>query len=443
MAKVNELDDIIREAIKYIDKESEGLKVNINDSRKFNLLLQLILENEEIGLEKFQKKFRVSMETIGRRIAKLLNDIKKEDRPVPIFYESINKIKKELGKKNYKKYTIGFPLNFRFGATALSPPTDKFSSFSVLDYTINNISFKRWQKKFSSTSIEKNKDVKAYQEYLEKIPNKLQDPMVTYWEIDIEAIDASYAANETDKVLEILLGIINFILYHGEVRLFRFLISPWERRLSNIRMPFVYIVLENNNYKTSYFNEDMSERKPVSIITYKRKRFENLLPIIPSLNPKNRIDTILMMAFRSYQQGMTKENIGESFLDFWRCLETLTLKEENESNRVALNRAHNICDIEITKFSRKMELDIINKRNSIVHRGLDVVITNEDQNFIKILVEDLFFFYMNNKEEFSYKDFLFVLNNISENKSNMQYKKREKERQIELLDKSIRMLEDV
>jgi len=421
----SDIADVIKEALECIDKNSESLKVNLSDTPRFNILLHLILESEPIGFEHIKESFRVSRDTIEKKLSIILNKIKEEKNPIAAFWKEINGLKKELGKTKLNKFTIAFPLNINFGGD-----NNEYSSFSVLDYKIKQVKFPDWKSQFSSLFKEKEKHL---HDYLCQIPNLLEDENNTYWKINIESIDDWYAMDEVEKILEILLGKINFTLNYGRVQLFRALF--FKRRLSEIRKPFIYIIFKNNRYETCYFNIETEIRKYVGIHGSKKKQFDEGFTTFSALKTSNTMDNILLRALRSYQLGMVERSLEDSFLHFWRALETLTLKEIQENSQIVLNRALSISQVKHTKLIERMIPKMADKRNKLVHKGLETVITFEDQNFIKSMVENLIYFYIQWKDKFSHEDFMFVFNNALGCESDLNYKRSQREKEIKLIDK--------
>jgi hypothetical protein len=421
----SEIDEVIKEAIECIDSDSEDLRIYFQDIQRFSMLRQLILENEEIKLENIIAKYKVSRNLIESKLHYILNEIKKYKNPVEAFWNEIANFKKQLGEKGPNKFTIVFPLNINFGSY-----NSEYSSFSILDYNVEQVEFSDWKSQFSSRFREKEIDL---HDYLSQMPNLLEDVNNTYWKVNIESIDDWYAMDEVEKILEILLGKINFTLNYGKVQLFRDV--TFKRRLSELRKPFIYIVLKNDSYEKCYFNIEAEIRKKVYINDLKKKRFDSVFKTFTALKASNTMDNRLLRALCSYQLGMVEKSIEDSFLHFWRALETLTLKGNKENSQIALTRALSISRVKHTKLIERMIPKMVYKRNSLVHKGLETVITFEDQNFIKSMVENLIDFYTQWKDEFIYEDFLFVFNNASGIEADLNYKRNMREKEIKLINK--------
>lgn len=385
------------------------------------------------NLEKLQTELKISRQVFQKKIVKLLNEIKIEEDVISHFYKGLKRIKKELRQLKIKKYTIGFPINFQYQERNKCP-----ISLSVLGYSIRNLSLKEWNDKFYTTAQKGGASIEDAFRETPMDPSILNSELSTYWEFKTDARNREYAMDELEKTLEIIFGGINYAINYESYDLLKFLLSLPFERISEIRKPFIYIVLENGKYNTCYYSKDISNRKNRTISTRDEKRVNQILPKIKSLNIKNKIDNILLMAFRSYQLGVTKLELKDSFLHFWRGLETLTLKEHKEATNIALKRAMSIHVPAVPALSPKIILDMADKRNKIVHEGLDVTLTLADIEVIKSMLENLIYFYIYVfKDGFTYNDILFVLNNTQKNKTQLKHIKKVRKREVELIEKMI------
>ena len=89
-------------------------------------------------------------------------------------------------------------------------------------------------------------------------------------------------------------------------------------------------------------------------------------------------------------------------------------------------------------FEKELKL-ICDKRNNLVHRGLDVEITREDLYLIKILLQHLILFFVEHKDELNYEDFRFIQEHGRKNKNELIGFKKERKREIELIEKIIEL----
>ncbi len=409
------------------------MRIGLTGYLGFDILLQNILGEIE-DLETIQTELKISRQVFQRKIVKLLNEIKIKEDAIAHFYKGLKRIKKELGQLKIKKYTIGFPINFQYQERNKCP-----TSLSVLGYFICNLSLKEWNDKFYTTAQKGGASIQDAFRETPMDPNILNSTLSTYWEFEIDARDREYAMDELEKTLEVLFGGINYAIDYASYDLLKFLLSLPFERISEIRKPFIYIVLGNGKYNTCYYSKDISKRKNITISTRDEKRISQILPEIKSLNIKNKIDNILLMAFRSYQLGVTKLELKDSFLHFWRGLETLTLKKPQEATKITLERAMSIHIPEVPSLSPEIILDMADKRNKIVHEGLDVTVTLSDIEVIKSMLENLIYYYLYIfKDEFTCKDILFTLDNARKSETQLKDIKKTRKREVELIEKMIK-----
>ena len=438
MKKNKDLDELVLKAVSYIDKDTKGLRIGLTGYLGFDILLQNILSQIE-DLEAIQTKFKISRQILQKKTIKLLNDIKKEKKVIPRFYEGLKKIRKELEQLEVREYSIGFPINFKYREKNKCP-----STFSIFDYSIYNLSLKEWNDRFYTVAQEGGASIQDAFKETPMDPSILNSMENTYWGIKINARDTEYAIDEVEKALEILFGTINYAINYASYDLLKFLLSMPYARISEIRKPFIYIVLENGEYDTCYYSYDISKRKTITISDRDEKRINEILPKVQSLSIKNKIEKTLMMAFRSYQLGVTRLDKKEALLHFWRGLETLTLKKPEEGTKITLKRAMSIHVPEVPSLSSKIISDMARKRNKIVHEGLDVTVTLPDVEIIKSMLENLIYFYIYIfKDEFSYTDILFTLNNAQKSKTQLKEIKKVRKREVELVEKMIEWRENL
>lgn len=412
----------VHRAIQCIDYDGKQCSISGENIDKFSMLTQIILNNMNV-LEIDRKKMAISKNLFLREFNNVFYQMKINKTPNESFDSCIDNFKKTLRKYQLKKYTISFPLNITFSSS------DYPSSFRIFDVRIDRISSYEWKNKFVEPALQDW----ALQYYMNKVENKLDNFHDTYWQVEMCSVDSDFSIEKLEEYLEVLLGEINYIKNYGRVSRGRSSIIP-NSRLSDLRIPFIFLVLENDKYSTWYCSEDISERERVSLIGINFTDFLDFLDEMPKFETRSDINTTLSGAFRLYQSGIASNNKNESFLYFWRCLEVLTLKENQQKSDDVVKRVLAVISPKESDLIEELFPSLINKRNLMVHKDIEVTISEMERHFLKHFVERLLHVYLSFYKEFDYKDFLFLLTNGGKNKCQLEQLKKEKIRQADLID---------
>lgn len=404
-------DTLLKEILDCLDED--GSIQNVEEWKRYNSLLNLIIDETNIEGE----QFRASENTIFSEIKDILAELKGEENLEEKFEENLEDLKEKLGKKDFNNYTIRFPLNIEFASV------QKPEKMEARDFSVNSISKSDFKSKLSEIEDQK------LEEFLEETSNDIFGKEFSYWEAEIRALDKIYAIEKLESQLEVLLGKINYSTFYNSWTT-RYDRGIWPTRDHQLRNPFVYLLFKDGAYQEMFYDEDVSPRKKFRLTSTKAKKFEEIFMEMESLGPSNE-DKRLEKGLRSFQKGATEYRLSESFLHYWRGIEILTLTNDGDSSKKAIDRARAIAG----GFYERLDVTaekIADKRNNLVHEGVDVKVYNSDVQYLQDLLESLLAFYL--FDSFSIEDRKKLLKFSNMDEDDLKTHKADLERRVELAE---------
>ncbi|PTD94486.1 hypothetical protein C9439_02125 [archaeon SCG-AAA382B04] len=389
-------------AIDCIDENSDEFKVSGKNNSIFRRLKDFLLDKSSFNLD----KFRISDDIFKQKLNDILYEAKQDESPLNRFKEEINKLRKEIGQNGFSEFTILFPLNLEFSET-LDP-----EDFSVMGHEIQFIPFQNRDKYFS--------DVQEYDdfcEFIEKCPNNIKFNSDNIWKFEFKAYNRGYALEKLEKLLKLLLGKINYSIYFNTLYPWKFDKNVHPKRWSDLRLPFIYFIFEEGNYSNFLYNEDVTLRKDVKISSIKEEKYKEHYPNLSSLSYDGDIEKKIISAFRAFQNGISEYRVEKAFLEFWRGLENLTFVDEGSFTSDVVNRAKSIIEHKDPFFEDSLD-KLVDKRNDLVHEGLDVGISRRDLEMTKLLLEILIDFSIQFKDDLDKEEMSIFLKESLSKESN-------------------------
>lgn len=219
--------------------------------------------------------------------------------------------------------------------------------------------------------------------------------------------------------------------------------GPWPYRWSELRPPFIYFVFKegihlgfykNEIYETYFYSKDPTFRDEVRVNNFRVERAEDILEMLPNFpETTNTVDQILIDGLTRYQRALAEPDDHEAFLNYWRGIETMTLKDKSERMDEIPKRAKALFepddpDIFEYRLSRVKLL-----RNELVHTGHNPQIQDEDLKLLKTVLEELMLLFVEFRDEWSLNDFNFVLNEGGSDSDELDEMKAERHREIYLI----------
>lgn len=426
------LSELVNMAVDCIDPDSENWRVSgFENTRRFERLMPILME--EIDLDSIE--YRISESNFRVELRDFLNDIKQEDEPGAYFLKNTGELHRRIGTKEQKQYTIGFPLNLKFN------PRRKQDSYESLGHEIERISRGQWLSEFKEVAEEIERDENhqheddPFTDFMEQVPNDFSHHNYTFWKFELEARDEQFAVDRLEKLLGYLLGRINAAAHVNQTEGWSTSRSIWPSGWCDLRHPFMYIVFEDDDFSQFYYEEDISPRNRFKVMNHRTRLFDIYFDKFPELEyPLEPLEERLVETVRRFQSAITEPNREDSFLEYWRGIEALTLTTETEGMDTVIRRAEAPIETSDQDFFRYRLKRTREKRNLLVHDGVDVSVTKQDQNLLKVVLENLIWMYCENFGAWSEDDFRFVLENVGHSEGDLEKSREGLVRKTELLD---------
>ena len=429
------IQDLVKMAVACFEDESEDQpKKEGTNTKKLDKLMSILIEKLQEEKKLTPEEYDISEQSLRQELRQFLSDIKQEDEPGQYFEQNIGELHKQLGTTEKTNYTIGFPLNLRFR------PQRKQDVFSALGHEIERMEQDAWLSEFQEPAeqIETQDDQNnsnRFTEFMKEVPNDFSWSNHTFWKFEMEARDQQFVVDRLEKVLDYLLGKINIAAHAGVVE-GSINISPsvWPSRWSELRHPFVYIVTKQDDSPQFYYDSDISPRNKFRVHGSRTSRYDILFDEFPEITyPLNQLDERFVEAVRHFQAAVTEPDREASFLEYWRGIEALALTTEDDGMDTVIQRAEAPLEHDDHTFFRYRLKRARNKRNKLVHDGVDIPITRHDQNLLKSILEELIWIYCANLDQWDVDDFRFYLDNVGQETKKVAEIQKQYERKTELL----------
>lgn len=231
--------ELVAMAVDCIDKDTDQWRTSGN---RFQKIMPLLIE--ELKSEGVLNPTEYYLSDKGFRIElrDFLNEIKFEDNPADYFMQNIGDLRQEIGTRETKSFIIGFPLNLKL--------RQQYSqdTYQSLGHKIEQLSRNKWLSEFRDTAIQggetdQRQGDNQFIQFMQEVPNEFSSRNFTYWKFEITARDKEFAVDRLERVLGYLLGKINVAGHAGLTEGTSTSSSVWQTGWSDLRHPFVYIVL--------------------------------------------------------------------------------------------------------------------------------------------------------------------------------------------------------
>lgn len=427
--------ELVDMAVACIDKETDSCQISGSDnSKRFRRLLPILVEKLDEEGRLTPQEYYISEQGIRGEIREFLNDIKHEDEPDRYFEQNIGELHKQFGTTATTEYTIGFPLNFRFR------PQRKQDTFSALGHEIERMGRDEWLSEFKESAEEaKEEDSQGhgddrFTDFMEQVPNDFSWTNHTFWKFEMEARDEQFVIDRLERVLDYLLGKINIAAHAGTQESFSSSPSVWPSGWSDLRHPFIYIVFEEDTYSQFYYDTDISPRNKFQVHSTRTSRYDIAIDNFPDIAyPLESLEERFVETVRRFQAAITEPDREASFLEYWRGVESLTLTGEDNGMDTVIRRAEAPLEHSDHTFFRYRLKRARDKRNKLVHDGVDISVTRHDQNLLKSILEELIWLYCENLDRWDKGDFRFYLENVGQELGMLAETQQDFERKTELL----------
>jgi hypothetical protein len=410
----------------YFEKEYE-----IDNQKQVEESLSAILERLNVNTD----QFRISKRELRQQLKQRIWEAKIDDGDTSeIFWDELGDINRYLGTHDRHNYKIVFPLN------VIYRHVDRPNEYTALNKTVQAVTTDEWEQYCNQAyGVEQKKaeesmvvnDWNDLERRFSDSPNPLHRGGQTYWCVELEAIDGWYALNACMTMLEFLLGRINFALTRNQIEGGQINSSVWNTRWRNLRSPFIYLIFKDGEYADFYSSSDPTPRKPAKLSSHKAERYQKNLDTIPPMNGElDDMENRLVKAVRSFQEAVTDTDRENTFLNYWRAAERLTLMSETESTSTVVNRARTVARTS----NVVSQSEVCHKRNKLVHEGDSVEITTDDTNTVKGMLEYLILLYVEKASEWQHDDLLFFFEHGDKSEDALGQLERKRHTELELID---------
>jgi hypothetical protein len=234
--------------------------------------------------------------------------------------------------------------------------------------------------------------------------------------------------------LEILLGMMNYSATFNRIQTISHDPGPWPDRWGELREPFIYLLHKEDEFVRHYWSEDATLREADSPLSMHEDMFESLLEEMPTFEEEHPLDGRLLNSIQAFQAAMTEPSERESFFEFWRGIEILTLVEEGEKMSEVVDRAAAMLGWEDSELGRIRRNRAQNKRNSYVHEGAGLRLTVADRNLVKSLHESLICLYVDKRGDWGYEEMKFALEQFEVDEDQIENLRKDRTRELRLID---------
>ncbi len=384
------------------------------------------------GLALDPDDFRINAERVEAELSHLLVDAKGEANPSQYVEDHLAEFKRDLYAEALEEYIVAFPLNFDRMKRDLIPDTIQLD-----DVTFQRLSRGDWKDRFLPDLTAEHPPASAEEKldrFLERSPNDIDNHRFTYWFVEYKARDEYYAVNRVVDRLEVLLGMLNYSAEFGRKQTHSGSHGPWQDRWVDLRQPFIYLLHSNSGYEQHFWSSDPSLQEADKPHSMQEDVFETVFESLPTFEDEQPLDSRLLNAFRAFQSAIIEPDERESFFEFWRGVEILTLVQREEPLLTVVNRASNLIKWENPEIMQIRAERCREKRNAYVHEGAGLRVTVPDRNLVKTLLETLIDFYVERRTEWGVEEMKFVLDNFTADNASMEGLRQRREKELDLID---------
>ncbi|WP_115864214.1 hypothetical protein [Halorussus litoreus] len=425
--------EIVENVAEYLHEREDGggYQYSHSDENQVEEGISAIIERVNVDTD----QFRLSEQRLRMRIKEFVWKAKTESGDTAeVFWSDMDDIHRTLGTQDCTTYTIVFPLNIVFNKVERP---DKYRS---LGHSVQAISSNEWGDYCDKAyEAEQNRaeesdainDRNKLKKWFSDSPNKLDRDAQSYWLMEIDALDPKYASDTCVEALQFLLGRINFALTRNQLEGNQINSSVWNTRWQDLRLPFIYLIFEEDDYLKFSYSTDPTPRRSTILSGHDASRYTEYFDEISSLNGNlNDMENRLVRSVSSFQDAVTNTNREDAFLDYWRSAERLTLTTETDTTSTVVQRARTVA-----RASNVVSQSTVrDKRNKLVHEGDSVEITTDDTNTVKDMLEVLICLYVDKSGEWEHEDFLFFFEHADKSDAALEHLEDDRQSDIDMVE---------
>lgn len=312
-----------------------------------------------------------------------LNEASLEDNITSAFQREL---RTTLDSTATEKFRIVFPLNIRERRNESVPRT-----ISANSSTIRKLDKDQWNELHdeAKNSSETEDNEQSYHEFLQDASEKIVSSRHNvFYEFETNARNSNIAISLLSQDLDIILGKLNFTAIDSSLNQTALEeLRSLDRLLPEaIVRPGVYLVTEDGEYQDYHAGPRHRAYSGLRLPRGFEADFDSLRQF-PVEAASQEVDSGIADAFRALQSGLTATTNENAFLYYWRGIEEITLHARGARSQEALDRTLPLVrdefDLEILE---SITEDLAEKRNEIVHSGIESPVYVRDVNLLRQLL---------------------------------------------------------
>ena len=291
-----------------------------------------------------------------------------------------------LGSTPTRQFRIVFPLNIREGRSETAPRT-----ISANSTTIRKLDEDRWNEinEEAKNSLQADNNDQSYDQFLQEASERIvSNRHNIFYEFETEARDSNIAISLLSQDLDIILGKLNFTVIDSSLDQTALEeLRSLERSLPEaIVHPRVYLVMEEGEYQDYHAGSHRESYSGIRLPRGFEADFDSLRQF-PVEAASQEVDSDISDAFRALQSGLTATTNENAFLYYWRGIEEITLHTRGAKSLEALERTLPLVRDDFNlEILESITEDLAEKRNEIVHSGIESPVYVRDVNLLRQLL---------------------------------------------------------
>lgn len=219
-------------------------------------------------------------------------------------------------------------------------------------------------------------------------PNKFDPSKYHYIKVTLHGRNKFYAEAQATKYVQLILGFLSFSKTFG-TDTYTFFGIP--KPLIELELSYVFAFKDDKYLEYGYFKDENLDRISYEVTESDIKNFNNILSEFNKAKDET-IKDIICDAISCHYEGLIEKNKKYSFLNFWKVIEILSVKDKELPHYKIADRVKSILflsNIDSYAFDKLYTL-----RNEFIHSGNNVNISIVDRNLIKYFAERYTIFFL-------------------------------------------------
>jgi len=287
------------------------------------ILAEHMLERELITTDDKARAFQL--------IEQALLNAQTDPNTTGTFYHTIVETADESSDSSY---VVSFPLNIDPSRGEAPPKTIESNETLVRNISLADL---KEQIQDAQLQVEDSNHYESLPEWLTPDCEVFDDD--TIYQAEVESQTAELAVRKLQRDVSLIVGKLDFT--HMEPDPPRMSLNELRSQerdtLPIIRRPPLYLIFQNGDYETHTTTDSTLERTSVSLRNGFNADFDQIRRFPPG--DHSWCDSELSNSIRALRAGLEAQQNERAFLYFWRGLEEITLHDDSDSSKDALERS--------------------------------------------------------------------------------------------------------